>query len=175
MQISKIRIAAHLRLPTLLLITLLLCLDTGSLPVLNRIHAYGTAGAAPTTSRNQRLRTATREDTVTRREIELVSTTAQGVTVQLTIPKSDFHFNNTGADTEIGKVESQAISFPWMPFHDGARKTTSACANHTHRCPRRCGFSIANRQKKLQHTHCRKDYIHCGTACRRSLLPKHPR
>ena len=116
MQISKIRIAAHLRLPTLLLITLLLCLDTGSLPVLNRIHSYGIAGASPTTSRNQPLRTATREDTATRREIELASTTAQGVTIQLTIPKSDFHFNNSNTDTEVGKVESQAISFPGCRF-----------------------------------------------------------
>ena len=116
MQISKIRIPAHLRLVTLLLITLLLFLDTGSLPVLNRIHAYGTVAAAPITLRDQRSRTTTRKDTATRREVELVRTTAQGVTIQLTIPKSDFHFTNTGTDTEVGKVESQAISFPGCRF-----------------------------------------------------------
>ena len=112
MQMSplKIRITAHLWLPTLF-ITLFLCLDFGSLPVRDRI-----AGASPLTSRDQRSRTATRGSTVLQRNVELVSATAQGVTLQLVIPESDFHFNSSGTEIETGKVESQTISFPGCRF-----------------------------------------------------------
>ena len=121
MQMSplKIRITAHLWLPTLF-ITLFLCLDFGSWPVRDRI-----AGASPLTSRDQRSRTATRGRTVLQstrgrtvlqRNVELVSATAQGVTLQLVIPESDFHFNSSGTEIESGKVESQTVSFPGCRF-----------------------------------------------------------
>ena len=101
----KIRTTAYLWLPTLLII-LSLCLDFGTLPVQN-----GIAAAAPITSRDQRSRTATTGSTAPQRNVELVSATAQGVTIQLLIPESDFHFNSRGPETKTGKAENQTISF----------------------------------------------------------------
>ncbi|MYA99861.1 hypothetical protein F4X90_09335, partial [Candidatus Poribacteria bacterium] len=108
MQMSplKIRTTARLWLPTLFII-FFFCLDFGALPVRN-----GSAAAAPITSRDQRSRTTTtRRSTVLQRNVELVSATAQGVTIQLLIPESDFRFNSSNTETETGKVENQTISF----------------------------------------------------------------
>lgn len=112
MQMSplKIRTMAHLSLSTLF-ITLFLCLDFGSLSGRN-----GIAAAAPLTSREQHSRTATRGSTLLQRDVELVKTSAQGVTIQLLIPKSDFHFSSSDTENGIDKVESQVISFPGCRF-----------------------------------------------------------
>lgn len=101
---------AYLQLLTVLII-LILCLDTGSLPVPNQI-----AAAAPITSRDRQSRTAPRENAAADREVELVSATSVGVTIQLVIPASDFHLNNTTTPTEVGKVENQTFSFPGCRF-----------------------------------------------------------
>ena len=112
MQMSplKIRTTAHLWLPTLF-ITLCLCLDFGSLSVQN-----GIAAASPLTSRAQHPGTAPRGSSHLQRDVELVKTSAQGVTIQLLIPKSDFHFGSSDTENEIDKVESQVISFPGCRF-----------------------------------------------------------
>ena len=115
---SKMHTTAYLRLSTLLII-LFFCLDTGFLPILNRMHPYGMAAASPITSRDQRSRAATRENAVSQREIELVSTTSQGVTIQLIIPESDFHFNNSTTQTKTETAEDQIISFPGCRFTTG--------------------------------------------------------
>ncbi len=106
----KTHTTAYLQLLTLL-ITLVLCLATGSLPVLNRI-----AAAAPITPRDQHSRAATRHNPAPQREVELVSATSAGVTIQLIIPESDFRLNNTAITPEVGKVESQTLSFPGCRF-----------------------------------------------------------
>ena len=112
MQMSplKIRRTVYLWLSTLF-ITLFFCLDFGSLPVRN-----GIAAASPITSRDQYSRTATRVSTVLQRNVELVSATAQGVTIQLLVPKSDFHFSSSGTENGVDKVESQVLSFPGCRF-----------------------------------------------------------
>ena len=112
MQMSPLRIraTAHLWLLTLFIIPFL-CLDFGALPVRN-----GIATAAPITSRDQRSRTTTRRSTALQRNVELVSATAQGVTIQLLIPESDFHFDSSNTTGETGKVEGQTISFPNCRF-----------------------------------------------------------
>ena len=85
---------AYKRLP-LLLIALFLCLNPSPLPMPHSaIHSFGVATAAPMLLRNQSIRASTRNSVKTRREIELVSSTSQGVTIQLVIPKSDFLFEN---------------------------------------------------------------------------------
>ena len=107
----KTHTTASLQLLTVL-ITLILCLDTGSLPVLNRI-----AAAAPIiTSTDQHSPDTARRSTAPDREVELVSATSVGVTIQLIIPESDFHLNNATTTTEVGKVESQTFSFPGCRF-----------------------------------------------------------
>ena len=112
MQMSplKIRISAHLWVPTLF-ITLFLCLDFGSLPVRN-----GIAAASPSISRDQNSGTATTGSTVLQRDVELVSATAQGVRIQLLIPKSDFHLSSSSTENGIDKIESQVLSFPGCRF-----------------------------------------------------------
>ena len=112
MQMSplKIRISAYLWVPTLF-ITLFLCLDFGSLPVRN-----GIAAPSAVTARDQRSGTATRDSTVLQKDVELVNATAQGVRIQLLIPKSDFHFDSSDTENGIDKVESQVISFPGCRF-----------------------------------------------------------
>ena len=107
----KTHTIAYLQLLTLF-ITLVLCLDTGFLPALNRI-----AAAAPiTTSRDRQSRAATTDNVAPQREVELVSATSGGVTIQLIIPESDFHFNNTATEIGVGTVESQTLSFPGCRF-----------------------------------------------------------
>ena len=101
----KIRPTAPPWLPTLFIL-LCLCLDFGALPLRN-----GIATAAPITSSDQRSHTTTRRSTALQRNIELVSATAQGVTIQLLIPEPDFHFDSSNTASETGKVESQMISF----------------------------------------------------------------
>ena len=78
-----------------LLIALFLCLNTASLPVsTSETRSFGIAAAAPIPLRNQNTPAATRNSAKTQREIELVRSTSQGVTIQLVIPKSDFLFHN---------------------------------------------------------------------------------
>ena len=101
----KIRIIAHLWLPTLFII-FFLCLDSGSLPARNEI-----AAASPITPRDQRPHTTTRRSTALQRNVELVSATAQGVTIQLLIPESDFRFDSSTTEIETGEIKSQTISF----------------------------------------------------------------
>ncbi|MDE0468182.1 MAG: C25 family cysteine peptidase [Candidatus Poribacteria bacterium] len=117
------------RLP-ILFITLFLYAEIGNLPIMPPIDSKNVAVAAPLSSK-QRPRVATRKRAKTQREIELVSSTSQGVTIQLVIPKSDFSFDNkpglfsgtetgTGAqlgrDAQISDFESPTISFPGCRF-----------------------------------------------------------
>ena len=108
----------------ILLITLFLYAEIGNLPIILPIDSHNVAVAAPISSR-QRPRAATRNSAKIQREIELVSSTAQGVTIQLVIPKSDFSFDNkleffsgpeTGTDAQIPDFESPTISFPGCHF-----------------------------------------------------------
>ena len=108
----------------IVLITLFLYTEIDNLLVISRIHSYSTAVAVPT-------RAAIRNRAKTQREIELVSSTSQGVTIQLIIPKSDFLFDNKpelasgtemGTDAQFGRAsqipdfESPTISFPGCRF-----------------------------------------------------------
>lgn len=117
------------RLP-ILFITLFLYAEIGNLPVMPPIDSKNVAVAAPISSK-QRPRAATRRRAKTQREIELVSSTSQGVTIQLVIPKSDFSFDNKpelasgtetatdaqlGRDSQISEVETPTISFPGCRF-----------------------------------------------------------
>ena len=112
---AKIHTTPSLRLP-ILFIVLFFCLETGSLPVLNWRSFQGTAVAAPIPSRDRRARAATRENTDIPREAELVRATAQGVTLQLTIPESDFQIRNNPTEDGARIPESQTVSFPGCRF-----------------------------------------------------------
>ena len=118
MRPSKNHTTASVRLP-ILLITLFFCLEMGALPVLECIYPQKTAVASPIPSRDTRARAASRENTGVPREAELVSATAQGVTIQLTIPESDFEISHSGIDTDTRMPESQTISFPGCRFTTG--------------------------------------------------------
>lgn len=128
----SLRLPAFKRFP-LLLTALFLCLNTAPVPIPNsETHSLGIADAAPTPLRTQSTRASTRNSTKTHREIELVSSTSQGVTIQLVIPKSDFRFENDangyqssgeGSPLEGGSVkpdsaftDNQSISFPGCNF-----------------------------------------------------------
>ena len=115
MRPSKKHATASLQLP-ILFITLFFFLETGALHILNCIYPHGIAVAAPMISRDTRARAATRENIGTPREAELVSATAQGVTLQLTIPESDFQMGNRDTDTDTRIPESQTVSFPGCRF-----------------------------------------------------------
>ena len=140
MQIRLLSLHAPMykRLP-LLLVAFLLCLNTSPVPTPNlETRSFGIATAAPITLRNQTARASTRNNAKTHREIELISSTSQGVTIQLVIPKSDFLFENSGmavgnrqqsavskdtllnadlfAESREPKAESQSISFPGCNF-----------------------------------------------------------
>ena len=85
------------------------------------IHSSGMADAAPLNDR--RTRAAAREEVGAPREIELVQTTSQGVTIQLLIPESDFKIETEmGSDERLRSgsqsphVENQAVSFPGCRF-----------------------------------------------------------
>ncbi len=134
---SKTRAIAPVRL-LILFITLFFYLQMGPLPLVSPIHPDSVAEAAPITLRNQTTRASTRNSAKTHREIELISSTSQGVTIQLVIPKSDFLFENSGmavgnrqqlavskdtllnadlfAESREPKAESQSISFPGCNF-----------------------------------------------------------
>ena len=125
MQMSplKIRATAHRWLSTLF-ITLFLCLNFGSVPVRNGIvaasplslRAQSAGTAARSSTLLQSAGTATRSSTLLQRNVELVKTSAQGVTIQLLIPKSDFHFRSSGTENGRDTVGSQVISFPGCRF-----------------------------------------------------------
>ena len=82
-------------------------------------YSSGIANAASEPLNGQRARSTTREGRGTQREIELVHTTSQGVTIQLLIPESDFEIE-TASDSheqlQVSGVESQTISFPGCRF-----------------------------------------------------------
>ncbi len=83
------------------------------------IHSYGRADAAPVSSSNRRARTTVREGVGAQREIELVRTTSQGVTIQLRIPESDFEIGtevNSSDQFQEPRVETQTVSFPGCRF-----------------------------------------------------------
>ena len=120
-----LRATASKRLP-LLLIALFLCLKTSPPPISNSARSFGIAAAAPISLRNQRPRASTSNSAKTQREIELVSSTSEGVTIQLIIPKSDFVFDSSGAGigsaeqlgshSQISHAESPTLSFPGCNF-----------------------------------------------------------
>ena len=128
----SLRLPAFRRFP-LLLTALFLCLNTAPLPIPNsETYSFGIADAAPTPLRTQSTHASTSNSTKTHREIELVSSTSQGVTIQLVIPKSDFRFENDvngyqssveGSPLGRGSVkpdpaftDNQSISFPGCNF-----------------------------------------------------------
>ncbi len=115
MRPSKKHTTVSLRLP-ILFITLFFSLATGSLPVLAWRSFDGAALTAPMPSRDTRTRAGTRGNTGTARAAELVSATAQGVTVQLTIPESEFQIEESTTETETRISESQTVSFPGCRF-----------------------------------------------------------
>ena len=110
----------------LLLIALFLCLNTSPLPIPNsETCSFGIADAAPTPLRAQSTRALTSNSAKTHREIELVSSTSQGVTIQLVIPKSDFLFmthqppsagSQFPESLEISNVAGPTLSFPGCNF-----------------------------------------------------------
>ena len=117
----------QIRSIALLFIALFLCLNPSPLRTPNsEPYILGSAAAAPISLRNQSPRASTRNSAKTRREIELVSSTAQSVTVQLIVPKSDFLFENNGIGTEsidqLGStlqsadVAGSTLSFPGCNF-----------------------------------------------------------
>ncbi len=112
---AKIHTAASVRLP-ILFIVLFFCLEMGSLPILNWSRFDGTAIASPMPTSGTRARAAAREQSGIPKEAELVSATAQGVTIQLTIPESDYQINNNTTQTDARIPESQTISFPGCRF-----------------------------------------------------------
>ena len=104
----------------ILFITLFLYAGIGNLPIMPPIDSKNVAIAAPISSK-QRPRAAARNRAKTQREIELVSSTSQGVTIQLVIPKSDFSFDNkpelfssteTGTDARIPDLKVQPSLSP---------------------------------------------------------------
>ena len=120
-----LRVPAFKRLP-LLLIALFLCLKTSPLPTpISETYSFGIADAAPTSLRAQSTRASTSNSAKTHREIELVSSTSQGVTIQLAIPKSDFLFNSHqqsavsgrfSESSEVSNVSGPTLSFPGCNF-----------------------------------------------------------
>ena len=108
----------------------------------------GNADAAPVSSSNRRARTAVREGVSAQREIELVRTTPQGVTIQLFIPTSDFEIRtegDNGDQFQVSRVETQTVSFPGMPFYCPVSGcATTPCAVYPHQRPCRCRFSSAD-------------------------------
>lgn len=137
MQICLIALRARMykRLP-FLLIALFFSLNTSPLPISNsETRSFGIAAAAPLPLRDQITRTSARSGAKVQREIELVSSTAQGVTIQLVIPKSDFFIAVGSQQSAVSerkplldenllisegfrepKAESQSISFPGCNF-----------------------------------------------------------
>ncbi len=112
---AKIHTTAFGRLP-ILFIVFFLCLETGSLPLLNWRSFDRAAIAAPMPSRDTRVRANGRENTGIPREAELVKATAEGVTIQLTIPESDFQIRNSPTEIGTRMPESQTISFSGCRF-----------------------------------------------------------
>ena len=73
----------------------------------------------PVSSSNRHARTAVREGVGAQREIELVRTTPQGVTIQLLIPASDFEIRtegDNGDQFQVSRVETQTVSFSGCRF-----------------------------------------------------------
>ena len=83
------------------------------------IGSSGHAEAASISSNNRRARAAVRGGASAQREIELVRTTSQGVTIQLFIPASDFEIGtevNSSDPFQVSHVEMQTVSFPGCRF-----------------------------------------------------------
>ena len=122
-----LRVPAYKQLP-LLLIALFLFLNTSPLPIPDsETHSFRVATAAPIPLRDQSTRASTNNSVKPRREIELVSSTPQGVTIQLVIPKSDFFIAIGSQQSGVSNrepvlnenllvSESQSISFPGCNF-----------------------------------------------------------
>ena len=76
-----LRVPAYPQLP-LLLIVLFLCLNPSPLPIPDsETHSFGVATAAPIPLRNRSIHALTNNSVKLRREIELVRSTSQGVTI----------------------------------------------------------------------------------------------
>lgn len=98
---------------------LLFFLETDPFFSFTDIGSSGNAEAAPVSSSNRRAGTAVREGIGAQREIELVRTTPQGVTIQLFIPASDFEIGTEGESSDQfqgARVETQTVSFPGCRF-----------------------------------------------------------
>ena len=100
-------------------VVLLFFLETDPFFSFTAIRSSGNAAAAPISSSNRRARTAVREGVNAQREIELVRTTSQGVTIQLLIPESDFEIGtevDSSDQLQVSRVETQPVSFPGCRF-----------------------------------------------------------
>ena len=100
-------------------VVLLFFLETDPFFSFTSIRSSGNAAAAPISSSNRRARTAVREGVNAQREIELVRTTSQGVTIQLLIPESDFEIGtevDSSDQLQVSRVETQTVSFPGCRF-----------------------------------------------------------
>ena len=103
-------------------VILLFFLETDPFSSFTSVGSSGRAEAAPISSSDRRARAAGHEGVGTQREIELVRTTPQGVTIQLFIPESDFEIGtavDTGDQFQVPRVETQAVSFPGCRFAVG--------------------------------------------------------
>ena len=148
----------------LLFIALCLCLNTAPLPIpTSEPHSFGVATAAPIPLRDRSIHASTNNSAKPPREIELVSSTSQGVTIQLVIPKSDFSIavgivpqvshTRLALQSAVSKrepvlngnllAESQSISFPGCNFIPRIREAAPTDAIYTYGCPPRCGFPSA--------------------------------
>ena len=83
-------------------------------------YFYGIAEAVP---KDRRAKAATDEGIETQRAIELVSTTSQGVTIQLLIPESEFEIEaetdsseQLRSSSQFSHLEDQIVSFPGCRF-----------------------------------------------------------
>ena len=100
-------------------IVLLSFLETDPFLSLTDLGSSGRAAAAPVSSSKRRANATGPESIGTQREIKLVRTTPQGVTVQLFIPESDFAIGtqvDNGDQLQQPRVETQTVSFPGCRF-----------------------------------------------------------
>ena len=107
MQIRPIKCC---RVACFIFFALLFFLQTVPFLSFTDIGSSGNAEASPISSSNRRAGTAAREGVEVQREIELVRTTSQGVTLQLFIPESDFEIGTEGDSIDqfqVSRVETQ--------------------------------------------------------------------
>ena len=169
-RLLALRVPAFKRLP-LLFIALFLCLKTSPLPIPNsETYSVGIANAAPTPLRAQSTRASTSNSAKTHREIELVSSTSQGVTIQLVIPKSDFLFNSHQQSaaasqfpesSEVSNVVGPTLSFPGCNFTAEPGMPRLPMQSTLMSVPPDVDFQLRVIDKDFQHTRDRGNCVRC--------------